>query len=78
MPFDFYIPELNALIEIQGRQHFYPIDFFGGEEKFYYQLHHDLIKEKYCEDKGYKLIQIAYYEDIEQRINEEIVWPLRK
>lgn len=78
LPFDFYIPKLNMLIEIQGQQHFYPIKHFGGEEKFYKQIHHDLLKEEFCEKNGYKLLQIAYYENLEQKINEEIVWPLRK
>lgn len=78
LPFDFYIPELNMLVELQGGQHFKPVKYFGGEDSFIKQIAHDLIKEDYCERNNYKLLQIAYYENLEDRINEEIVWPLRK
>ena len=78
LPFDFYIPELNLLIELQGGQHFKPVNYFGGEDSFLKLIGHDLIKEDFCEREGYKLLQIAYYENLKQRINEEIVWPLRK
>ena len=78
LPFDFYIPELNMLIELQGGQHFKPVSYFGGEDNFLKLVAHDLIKEDFCEREGYKLLQIAYYENLEKRINEEIVWPLRK
>ena len=78
LPFDFFLPDFNILIELQGEQHFRPIDFFGGEEKFYYTLSHDIYKEDFCKENGYKLIQIAYYEDIKKKIEEEIVCLLRK
>ena len=78
LPFDFYIPALNLLVELQGSQHFKPVEYFGGEETFIKQIAHDLIKEDYCERNNIKLLQIAYYENLEQKINEEIVWPLRK
>lgn len=31
LPFDFYLPNQNLLIEYDGIQHFKPINFFGGE-----------------------------------------------
>ena len=34
LPFDFYLPEYNTCIEIQGKQHYKSVDFFGGEEGF--------------------------------------------
>ena len=78
LPFDFYIPDLNILIEAQGEQHFHETNYFGGMEKFITLIRHDLIKEDYCKINNIKLIQIAYYEDLNKIINEEIVWPLRK
>ena len=34
MPFDFYLPKHNICIEYDGKQHFEPIDIFGGEDEF--------------------------------------------
>lgn len=78
LPFDFYIPSLNLLIEMQGEQHFKAVKFWEGEEGLKKRQLHDKIKEEYCKKKGIKLLQIAYYEDIEKRVNEEIVRPLQK
>ena len=48
LPFDFYIPSLNLLIEYQGIQHFKPVDFFGGEKSFKEIIFRDKIKLQYC------------------------------
>ena len=78
LPFDFYIPALNTLIEAQGEQHFRVSDYFGGQEQFDKRIKHDCMKKEFCEKEGYNLVYIIYNEDVEQRVNEEIVWPLRK
>lgn len=70
LSFDCFLPEYNLLIEYQGQQHFKPVDFFGGEAHFERQVIHDLIKEDFCEREGIRLVQIAYYENIEARLNE--------
>ena len=67
LPFDFYMPELNTLCEFDGRHHTTPVDFAGrGEEwaksEFATIQKHDTIKNNYCEEKGFKLIRIPYYE----------------
>ena len=46
--FDFYISDLNVLIECQGLQHFEPVAFFGGEERFCMQQKYDAIKSDYA------------------------------
>lgn len=78
LPFDFYIPELQLLIEMQGEQHFKEVAFWGGEDGLKLRQYHDQLKQDFCKSSGYNLLIIKYNEDIEQRINEEIVWPLRK
>lgn len=61
---DFYLPEQDRYIEFQGEQHYYPIEFFGGEIRFIKQQEYDNKKRNYC---GNKLIEISYTEinDIE-------------
>lgn len=55
---DFYIPSKKMAIECQGRQHFKPIDYFGGLESFRKQFIRDIEKRKECEEHG---ISILYY-----------------
>lgn len=62
LSYDFFLPALNTLIEYQGQQHYFPINYFGGEQKFQIQQEHDLIKQKYAEDKKIQLIIIPYFD----------------
>lgn len=63
-PFDFCVftpmGEIDRLIEFDGEQHFRPIDFFGGEEKFQKQKQTDQRKDAYCQEHGIKLVRILY------------------
>lgn len=71
LKFDFITmqDENVVLIECQGVQHREPTDFRGegrekAEERFQRQLKYDDMKRRYCEEKGYKLIEVWYDEDI--------------
>ena len=69
LPFDFYAPDLNLLIEYDGRQHFEPVSVFGGEESFKTLKINDELRNKWCSDKGIKLIRISYKENFDKLIN---------
>ena len=58
---DFYIPDKNIAIECQGRQHFKPVEIFGGEEAFKYTIENDRTKRKLCEEYGVRLL---YYSNL--------------
>ena len=45
---DIYIPDLSLAIEYDGKQHYSPINFFGGNDGFNIQSKRDLIKTEYC------------------------------
>lgn len=67
LPFDFYLNELNIVIEYDGEQHFYPIDFAGkgeewAEKEFLKVQERDAIKNQFCIDNHIELIRIPYYE----------------
>lgn len=62
LSFDFYIPEHLLCIEYHGRQHYEPVDFFGGKSSFEGQKTRDKIKEKYCLDNKIELLKIPYWE----------------
>ena len=66
LPFDFYLPKYNVCIEYDGIQHYEPIDYFGGKERFEYIQQNDSIKNKYCKDNNITLLRIRYDENIEE------------
>lgn len=57
---DFFIPEKNIAIEYNGRQHYYPVKRYGGEEKFILQQKRDEMIRNYCKDNNIKLIEFKY------------------
>lgn len=60
LPFDFYVPAKNLLIEFDGEQHFKPSPLFGGEAKFKDLQRHDSIKNEYCKAHNIHLLRIPY------------------
>jgi predicted nucleic-acid-binding Zn-ribbon protein len=75
LPFDFYLPQYNTMIEYDGKQHFEPVDLYGGEEGFNRVQTYDKIKNKYCSDNGIKMIRIPYFmklDDIQPFIKKEL------
>lgn len=59
LPFDFYLPTYNCIIEFDGNHHFEPI---FGDDCFIKTQKHDKIKNQYCADNGIQLIRIPYWE----------------
>ena len=70
MSVDFYLPQYNIAIECQGRQHYIPIDHFGGKEAFDLTVKRDDKKKQLLEENGIKLYYINYDDDIETKLNE--------
>jgi len=68
LSFDFYLPNHNVCIEYQGKQHYIPINFFGGEKAFKGQQKRDKIKREYCLNNNISLLEIKYNEDINEKL----------
>lgn len=65
LPFDFYLVDYNCCIEVDGEQHYHPVNFNGLDEnkaKIAYERtkYNDSIKTKFCELKDIQLIRISY------------------
>jgi len=60
LPFDFYLPKYRTAIEFDGKQHYEPMEFFGGLESYNRLKVNDKIKSDYCEDNYIDLIRIRY------------------
>lgn len=65
---DIFVPSTNIAFEYQGRQHFEPIDFFGGEEAHNRLKELDARKARICKAKKVNLIYWRYDEPIAQEI----------
>ncbi len=75
LPFDFaifYKNKLCGLIEYQGKQHFYPIKCWGGNETLQYVQNNDRIKKQYCIDNCIPFITISYKDNLYRRVYEFI------
>jgi hypothetical protein len=75
LPFDFYLPNTNIIIEYQGEQHYKKTGYFekraGGLEGLQYR---DNLKREYCQNNGIKFIEISYkdFNNIKQILKEKI------
>ena len=76
LTYDFYLPELDLLIEYQGIQHYEPVELFGGEPTLKIQQRHDEIKRQYASSNNIELLEISYkiakYKDIYKIIKDKI------
>lgn len=59
--FDFWLPDLNVLIEYHGEQHYLSIDHFGGVENLKRTETRDKRKAEYAQEHGYSLIVVPYW-----------------
>ena len=60
--FDFWLPKHEIIIEYDGKQHYEPINFFGGAYLFEKMQNNDKIKNEYAVRMGYYLLRIKYLE----------------
>lgn len=77
--FDFYLPQYNLCIEYDGEQHYRPIKYFGGIEKYNTLKLNDNIKNKYCADHNIALLRLPFTfskEQIIATINSSIQNPV--
>ncbi len=60
LPFDFYLPTYNLLIEYDGEQHYKPISKFGGEKQFKKTQILDKIKTDFAKSQNIPLLRVPY------------------
>ena len=68
MSYDVYIAGLNIAIEYQGKQHFEPVDVFGGREGFEGLKLRDAEKLELSKKHGVKLVYINYWEEVNEAL----------
>ncbi|NRG98332.1 hypothetical protein HPA99_07150 [Streptococcus suis] len=68
MSYDIYISQLKIAIEYQGKQHFEPVDFFGGKIGFEKTIQRDKEKLLISQERGIRVIYYNYWEKISKEI----------
>lgn len=68
LSYDVFISNINVAIEYQGKQHFEPVDFFGGKESFEDTKRRDKEKLKISVANGVNLIYVNYWEEISDEL----------
>ena len=73
LAFDFMVMDydgnIDFAIEVNGEQHYEPVDAFGGSAKFKRQQYNDNEKRKYCAAHNIPLVEIPYWELEQVNIN---------
>lgn len=60
--FDFFLPSLGVLCEVDGSQHFQQIGVFGGRKGYLAAAERDRRKNSYCLAHNIPLYRIPYWE----------------
>jgi ferredoxin-like protein FixX len=68
LPFDFFIPDYNTLIEYDGELHFYKSRRVNGPLKLNKTILHDKIKNNFCIKNRIKLIRISF--DLKENVGD--------
>lgn len=79
LKFDFAVfndqNQITQIIETDGKQHYEPIEWFGGKEHFEVTQIRDNIKNEYCKEHNIPLLRLPYYlskEEMESEIKKVI------
>lgn len=65
---DFYIPDRNIFVEFNGKQHYVPVKYFGGQLSFEKLQNRDNYVKQYCSKNNIQLIIIDNIKNIEESL----------
>lgn len=58
LPYDFFLPDYNYIIEYDGEQRYVPVPYFGGEKSLIETQKRDKLKNHLCFEHNVSLIRI--------------------
>lgn len=73
--YDIYLIDYNLLIEFHGRQHYEPVEAFGGEEEFKETIKRDAFKRSLAREYKIPLLEFNYkqFKELSKKEFEEFV-----
>lgn len=72
MRVDFYIPSHKLIIEFHGKQHFIPVDRFGGEKGLAETRRRDALKLRYAKENNLNIVVLTYRDLIKDRLLKKL------
>ena len=69
---DFYLPDYKVGVECQGLQHFFPVEYFGGDKGFKQTLERDKRKKALCEKHDIKLLYFGNVPNCDTFLGEKV------
>lgn len=66
LPFDFYLPDYDILLELQGAHHYFPVSYGSDQRQETKEKNlkaiqdRDAIKRQWAKDNGFTLIELTY------------------
>lgn len=69
------MPDYNTLIEYQGIQHYESINFRGNGKysNLANQKLHDKLKREYAKNNNYKLLELPYTLDTQEKVSKYLI-----
>jgi len=61
---DIFVPDKSLAIEYMGKQHYEPVNFFGGKLSHLAVIERDKLKKELCDKNGIHLIYFDYQTDV--------------
>jgi len=68
--FDIWLPNWKIAIEYHGKQHFEPVEFFGGKEAFEKTVERDKKKIGLAMQNGVKLFVVTEHDDQDELVQK--------
>jgi very-short-patch-repair endonuclease len=67
---DAFFPSINLVVEYDGEQHFFPVQWKGQSEEdafmqYIQQRQRDKIKERLLEEHGYSVVRFGFFEPVD-------------
>ena len=72
---DIFIPSKNTAIEYQGKQHYEPVEFFGGKKGYMSNQRRDDRKRRLCRSQGIKIVYWDYDKPLTEEYFLEVLIP---
>jgi len=66
--FDFYLNEINTVIEYDGKHHFESIPYWGGDEYLKIIKRVDVLKNEYCLNNSIPIFRINYKQNLKKEL----------